>query len=643
MFRPEDGRPTNSQFAVRIAILSGIALVAFAVIFFRLWYLEVLSSEAYLDQSQNNRVREVTVQAPRGEILDRNGRTLVGNRTALALQIQPEDLPTQPRVRDEMFKELSKRADIPVIRIEREIRRQTKDLPANPVTLEQDVDRNLVYWLRERQDIFRGVSVEEIFVREYPEGDLAAHLWGYVNEVNAKQLEQPQFEALAPGDRVGAAGLELQYDAVLRGTNGAKRVQVDALGNPQGRALSEVPPETGNDLVTTLDLDIQEAGEQGLARFGKPGAFVALDVNDGSVLGMGSFPSFDPEVFTPPVAPSAYNALFEDEDKPLANRAAQGQYPTGSSFKPITALAALSEGALTTNEIIVDDGVYEIDVLELKNAGDAVYGPIALRDALKVSSDVYFYTLGERADTQTDEGIQTWARRLGLGPATGLDLPYEAGGLIPTPEWRNELYAQAADPDSCGGRERLFEEGCYETDRPWTAGDNVNLAIGQGDLVATPLQMAVAYAAIGNANGDVVRPHLGRAVEDPLGRPVEEVDPAPRRSVEIEPAYRQVILDGLRDAAMTPNGTSYEVFGRFPIEIAGKTGTVERDGQLDQSWYVAMSPYPSPDIVVAATVEGGGFGSDTAAPIVRDILAAANNIDPAGIEEPTDGGSEVAE
>ncbi len=633
----------STQFAVRVAILSGIALVAFAVIFFRLWYLEVLSGEAYLDQSQNNRVREVAVRAARGEILDRNGRALVRNRTALSLQVQAEDLPELAPERNAVLEELAKVTEIPFQRIKREIRRQTKELPANPVTLEQDVDPDLVHFLRERQDLFPGISVEEVFVREYPRGQLAAHLFGYVNEVDGKQLAEPQYEALEPGDQLGAAGLELQYDSVLRGRNGANRVQVDALGNPRGRPLSEVPAETGNDLVTTLDLDIQEAGEQGLARFGKPGAFIAMDVNDGSILGMGSFPSFDPEVFTPPVAPSRYDGLFEDPDKPLANRAAQGQYPTGSTFKPVTALAALSEGALTTSEIIVDDGLYELDVLKLKNAGDAVYGPIALQQALKVSSDVYFYTVGDRAETQTDEGIQTWARRLGLGPATGLDLPYEAGGLIPTPAWRNELYQQAADPDSCGGRERLFEEGCYETDRPWTTGDNVNLAIGQGDLVATPLQMAVAYAAIGNENGDVVRPHLGGRVEDPLGRPVEDVDPAPRRSVEIDPEYRRVILAGLRDAANEPLGTSYKVFGRFPIEIAGKTGTVERQGQEDQSWYIAMAPYDDPQVVVLATVEGGGFGSDTAAPLVREILAAYYNLDPSQIEEPAGGAAEVAE
>ena len=623
MFRPEDQRPMTSQFAVRVAVLSGIALVAFAVIFFRLWYLEVLSSEEYLTQAQNNRVRELSIQAPRGRILDRGGKTLVRNRTALSLQVRPDRLPKAPKQRNAVLDDLSKVSGIPSRRLKREIRRQTRELPASPVTLERDVDRDLVYFLRERQDEFPGITVEEVYVRDYPQAQLAPHLFGYVAEVGKQQLDEPQYEALGPGDQIGAAGLELQYDSVLRGRNGASRVQVDALGQPRGRPLSEIPPETGNSLQLTLDSKIQRAGEAGLASFGKPGAFVAMSIEDGSILGMGSFPSFDPAVFTPPVSRAKYDALFNDEAKPLANRASQGQYPTGSTFKPVTALASLEEGTLTPTETIVDDGSYELAGLPepLKNAGDAVYGPLQLQRALQVSSDVFFYTLGDRDDSQTDEGIQKWAQQLGLGPPTGLDLPYEAGGLIPTPEWRNELYAQAAEPDSCGGEQRLYEPGCYETDRRWSVGDNVNLAIGQGDLLASPLQMAVAYATIGNG-GDVVRPHLADSVVDPLGRPVQDFTPAPRRTVDIDPAYRKVILDGLRDAAMAPSGTSYGVFGGFPVDIAGKTGTVERPPNPDQSWYVALAPYDNPQVVIAATVEGGGFGADTAAPIVRQVLAA---------------------
>lgn len=633
MFRQDEQRPMTSQFAVRVAVLSGFALICFAVIFFRLWYLEVLSSDEYLEAAQNNRVREFTIQAPRGNIVDRGGEVLVRNRSALSLQVQPSELPRREGARERELRLLSEKSGIAYKEIKREIRVQSKLLPSSPVTLERDVDRNLVYYLRERPAEFKGVTVEQVYVREYPEGNLAAHLFGYVNEISPELLEEPQYEALDPGDQIGATGLERQYDSVLRGRNGASRVQVDNLGKPRGEPLSEVEPKTGNNLVLTLDAEVQRAGEAALASFGKPGAFVAMNVNDGSIVGMGSYPSFDPSVFTPPVDTAEYDALNNAETTPLLSRSFQSVYPTGSTFKMITALASLEEGILTATETIIDDGAFELPGREpLRNAGDAVYGPLQLQKALQVSSDVFFYTLGSRAETDTDEGIQNWATDLGLGAPTGLDLPYEEDGLVPTPQWRNDLYKQATDPDSCGGTATLYEPGCYETDRLWSVGDNINLAIGQGDVQATPLQMAVAYATLANG-GEVVRPHLAGEVTDPLGQPIQEFDPAPRREVEITPEYRQVILDGLRDAAMVPEGTSYGVFGGFPIDIAGKTGTVETTGGIDQSWYVAIAPYDNPQVVTAVTVEGGGYGADSAAPITREILATYFDIDSRKIKD----------
>ena len=217
---------------------------------------------------------------------------------------------------------------------------------------------------------------------------------------------------------------------------------------------------------------------------------------------------------------------------------------------------------------------------------------------------------------------QKWAADLGIGHPTGIDLPGEVAGLLPTPAWRNKLYKEAQSPDSPGGTSII--SGQDPTDRPWTMGDNVNLAIGQGDLQADPLQMAVAYATIANG-GDVVRPHVGLEVQDPRGGVVQEINPGPQRHLDINPQYRQAILDGIHMAAQSPGGTSYEVFGNFPIPMAGKTGTVERPGQGDQSWYVALAPYPNPEIVVAATIEQGGFGVEAAAPVARQILDAYYN------------------
>ena len=636
MFGRSDWRGSLSpaQFNLRVAILGCFALVIFSAIFFRLWYLEVLSGDRYLAEANNNQVREVTVQAPRGEILDRDGKKLVDNRTALALQVRTTELPESKAKADDVLKRVGEVAGMSFDEIEKQIRQQTKESPASPVTLQRDVPYDLVYFLRENQGDFPGVSVDRVYVRRYPQGGLAAHMFGYVREVNEDQLKEPQYESLVPGDEVGQAGVEYQYDSQLRGINGATRVQVDATGAPTGGRLSVQEPRAGNNLRLTLDSSLQATGEQAIGGFGLPGGFVAMDVDSGEILAMGSAPSFDPSVFAKPViTPAESDAIFgggAGTEAPIFNRAIQGGYPTGSTFKLITAIGALAEGLITPDEIINDGGSLKVGGVEFKNAGDAVNGAISLRTALQVSSDVYFYTLGLRDGAEGDV-IQTWARQLGLGSLTGIDLPAEAEGLVPTPEWRNELY-----------RDGL-------TDRPWSVGDNINLSVGQGDLQASPLQLAVAYATVANG-GSVVRPHVGLRVEDPSGRVIQEVDPAPRREVDLDPADAKAVLDGLNAAAMEPSGTSYGVFGGFPVEIAGKTGTAERGVTVngattieDQSWYAALAPYPNPEVVVVATLERGGFGADSAAPAVRDILTEYFDIKPGEVEQVSDPSATVYE
>jgi penicillin-binding protein 2 len=618
MFR-EDERPQRmtSQFALRVAILGGGALVMFFIIFFRLWYLEVLSGDKYLEQAQNNRVREVKVPAPRGQIVDRNGRVLVDNRTALALQVKADELPANNAERNQVLKRLADAAGMSFERVEKEVRKQTKELPASPVTLKRDVPYELVLYLQERQGDFPGVSVERVYVRSYPKGNLAAHLFGYVREVTPEQLKEPQYKRLDPGDQVGQTGVELAYDSQLRGQSGATRVQVDALGRPKGEPLSDAAPVAGNNLRLTIDSEIQSSGEAAISQFGLPGAFVAMDVDSGEVLGMGSTPTFDPTVYTKPtLSQKVVDQLFSEETgAPQTNRAIQGLYPTGSTYKLITATAALEEGLITPDEVVDDPGQYTVGGVTFRNAGDAVNGSIALRTALQVSSDVYFYKLGHEANTDEQPmPIQDWAGRLGLGSPTGIDLPSELSGLIPTPEWRNEL----------------FEKDL--TDRPWSAGDNINLSVGQGDLQATPLQMAVAYASIAN-EGTVPRPHLAQRIEDANGRVVQEVTPAARRQLDISESTRSSILDGLHAAAMEPSGTSYPVFGGFPVEVAGKTGTAERPPHGDQSWYVALAPANDPEVVVAATIEEGGFGADAAAPAVRQILETYFDVKPGQVDD----------
>ncbi len=613
MFNERERPLLPAQFALRVAVLSGFALVMFSIIFFRLWYLQVLSGGHYLKQAQNNQVRDITVRAPRGEILDRDGAVLVDNRTALALQLLPTELPKRKYKRQQEFKRLGNVIGMSPKQMNKQVRKQTKDLPANPVTLQRDVDYDLVYYLRENQATYPGVAVQRVYVRNYPGGTLAAQIYGYVREVTEAQLKEARYQGLTPGDQVGQSGVENTYDNVLRGANGMTKVQVDAAGNPTGGVLSEAQPQPGDNLVLSIDRPVQKAGEAAIGAFSTPGAFVAMNVHNGEILGLGSSPTFDPSIFAKPVIPtSTYEQLTSpDTGAPLSDRAIQGLYPTGSTFKPITAIAALESGVLTPSTTIVDGGSFSLGpgTQPLQNAGGAAYGALQLPQALQVSSDVFFYNVGAMLYQGGGNAQDKWAYDLGIGHPTGIDLPGEVAGLLPTPEWRNQL----------------FKEG--NTDRPWSEGDNVNLAVGQGDLQANPLQMAVAYATIANG-GDVVRPHVGLEVQDPNGSVVQEIDPAPQRHLDIDPTYRSAILDGIHAAAQEPSGTSYDVFGDFPVPMAGKTGTAERPGQLDQSWYVSLAPYPNPKIVVATTIEQGGFGAESAAPATRQILEAYYNEHP---------------
>jgi penicillin-binding protein 2 len=622
MYLRDDSRPPGTtQFTFRVAILGGIALVAFSIIFLRLWYVQVLSGDKYLAEAQNNQVREIRVQAPRGEIVDRNGKVLVDNRTALALQIETQELPGRHAERKRLIERVSGLAKMSPDEVRKEIRVQTKELPASPVTVRRDVGYPLVYFLQEHQAKFPGVTVERVFVRNYRQGTLAAHIFGQVGEVTAEQLSEPRYESLEPGDQIGQTGVELQYDHLLRGQPGATRIQVDALGRPKGGELSSEQATAGNDLRLSIDANVQAAGEEAVSSFGLPGAFVAMDIHSGEVVGLGSRPTFDPSLFTRPSVPQSEIERLDSEaaEYPLSNRAIQGLYPTGSTFKPITATAALEGGLITPNTIINDTGSLKLGTVTFKNAGGSAFGPIALRQALQVSSDVFFYNLGLDAEQKGGNVIQNWAENLGLGERTGIDLPEEVPGLVPTPEWRNQEFEEDTDPSSPGGEEVVLEKG-ETVDRKWSAGDGVNLSVGQGDLQVDPLQLAVAYAAIANG-GDVVRPHVAQQVEDSSGRVVQEIRPAPRRHVEIAPEHQQAILEGLHAAAMEPGGTSYPVFGNFRQDIAGKTGTAERPPLPDQSWYVALAPYPDPKYVVAVTIERGGFGADSAAPAAAQIVA----------------------
>lgn len=624
---PGDRKPTmGPQLALRVAIIGGVALAMFAVIFFRLWYLQILSGDKYVAAANDNRIREIKVQAPRGEIVDREGRTLVNNRASTVITISPDRLPRRQDEKTRLYRRLSRITGLPVREIRTSVRDQLRAQPFAAARVKSDVSTATYHYILENQSDFPGVTVETVSLREYPHDQIGAHLFGTVGEVSQEQLDDERYRNVTLGDRVGVSGIEYAYDRFLRGENGATRLQVDALGNLRAQ-VGRREPRQGRQLRLAVDLDVQEAGQRALG--GQKGAFVVMDVRNGEMIALGSSPAFDPNIFARTIKQSDFDRLSSKEHgEPLANRAIQGQYPTGSTFKPITAVAGLQGGLITPDTVVNDTGSITVGDRRFENDQGVAHGPVALRRALEVSSDVYFYTLGLQMNGSNQ--LQRWARELGLDRATGIDIPGEVRGQghVPSERWRNEGFAEF---QRCKERERptpheISLGACGFVDRPWGPGDNVNLAIGQGDLAASPLQMAVAYAAIANG-GYIVTPHLGQRVEDNEGRALQEFDAPRRRRVEIDARYRQAILDGLRQAAQGASGTSTSVFKGFPVPIAGKTGTAERGpGRPNQSWYLSLAPAGNPQYVVAVTFETGGYGAETAAPAARKIWAALYNV-----------------
>jgi penicillin-binding protein 2 len=647
-------------------------------------------------------VRKVRIEAPRGDIVDRNGRTLVRTRVAPVVQVVPSQLPAavleladdhreararvegdRLRARDQLralerelnedgrrrpsraeqrerrrLARAARRAapvDVPPVpasatrvrRLYRQLGRvigtspQTiherviegvAETPYSNVTIKTDVDAAAFNYLRERKERFPGIAVEKLYLRSYPHDELAAQLFGTLREISPRELEMRRYRGVASGTRIGASGIEYEYDSYLRGKDGYTRVVINALGNrDEQRQTTRVEPQQGSQLKLSLDLDLQRVANNALRRAisaasvngAKAGAYVAMDPRNGEVLALGSYPSFDANVFAKPLSQRRYDALnSEANGAPLFNRAIAATYPTASTFKVVTSMAALEEGLITPSSTIVDSGVFRLGDREFKNAKDAVFGPLQLPRALTVSSDVFFYELGARANAKGPI-IQEWARRLGIGRKTGIDIPGEFEGLVPDSKWRNEGYDAYVE---CTAKAKV-EQGtqaalyaCGGIERPWSTGDNVNLAVGQGDLQATPLQLATAYSTIANG-GRAVRPHLGQAVEDGSGRIVQEIRKPARRRVEFSEGSRAAIMAGLRGAASADGGTSADVFKDFPYPVYGKTGTAERAPNPDQSWYAAYVPHPTRPIVVVTTVERGGFGAETAAPAARLILS----------------------
>jgi penicillin-binding protein 2 len=637
-----DGRtPVSPQLALRVAILGGLAMAMFAIIFFRLWFLQVLSGEQYVQQANANRARDLPIAAPRGEILDREGKSLVASRTTNAVQIVPSALPPAGRQRTLLYRKLGRLLGMSGPHIQALVIKGRTALPYAPVTIKTDAGRGVLTVLAERQTEYPGVTQQPVSIRAYPYGAMAAQVLGYVGQVSEGELKLRAFDGVKQGTVVGQEGLEYYYDRYLRGRQGIQRVEVNASGYPVPSTLAPTAPKAGYSLKVTLDLGLQKEGEKALlegienARAGgKPadaGAFVALDPRNGQVLAMGSSPTFDPNKFAKPLTKSEYAALEgqagasgEEAPAPLTDRAVNGTYPTGSTFKPITAMGTLEAGVINPTEGLGAGQCIHVSTEQFCNAGKADYGAVGLVEALKVSSDTYFFEAGELANSHGNV-IQDEAHKLGVGEQTGVDLPSEITGLVPDRAWRAKVAKQEL---ACERRRHVSSCGISDG-RPWSVGDNMHLAVGQGDLLTSPLQMAVAYSTLANAftnngNGWVVRPHLGKEIDGPQGRLVQTLSFPATRHVHLNDSDLNDVMQGIHEAASAPGGTSADVWAGWnqaQHPVYGKTGTAEHAGKEDQSWYMCYIGDPKRPIVLAVTVEQGGFGAETAAPIAR-LLAA---------------------
>jgi penicillin-binding protein 2 len=612
---------------LRLGVLGIVVVSLFAALLSRLWYLQVMDSQTFQVEAKSNQVRVVYEEAPRGRILDRQGRVLVENRGALVVTVDRTVVKLHPDVPPKLAALLGISSA--------ELRKRMADVrfsPYTPVPVAEDVSEETVIYLREHQDDFPGVATPTRPERTYPNGALGAHILGYVGQITDKELPQRRSRGYREGDEIGKQGVEYSYEDDLRGIPGSKRLQVNSSGKVLGEPLQESAPVQGHDLMLTVDLDVQKVTEDALAQglaatqgiydrekrkdFVAPaGSVVVMNPQDGAVLAMASFPTFEPGAFVNGIKPEVFRQLSDPAaHQPLNNRAIQGLYSAGSTFKLVTAIAAIQDGLIDPRSTVLDGGSFRLKSCRgekciFRNAGGQSHGKVNMARALTVSSDVYFYQLGasfwvQRA--QYGDAMQQTARLLGLGTQSGIALRSEAGGRIPDPETRKRLH----EKNPVG-----FPNG------DWRTGDNINLAIGQGEMAVTPLQLANAYATFANG-GTVFRPRVVDKVVDQERRILRAETPIKTRTVPLPPNVREPILLGLR-GVVSGEGTASAAFAGFPLNrmsVAGKTGTAQSPPRQDTALFVGFAPVENPQYVVAVVMEEAGFGGSVAAPVARRIL-----------------------
>lgn len=580
-------RPDPDQAARRVKAVGWALAALIGVLLGRLVQMQLLQRAHYRELALANSVRTVPTRAPRGQVLDRHLSVLVANAPAISVGITPAELPRDRERARAVMEEVARLLKLDPGLVAQKVERQRRR-PYAPARLAADVDRALVARLEDRRSGLPGLSVWEDSKRSYPLG-AAAHVLGYVGEITERQLARLKDSGYRLGDWLGQAGVESRYDELVKGVDGGKQVRINASGRELG-VLSSRAPRPGDNLVLSLDGGLQKVAEEALGE--EAGAIVALDPRNGEVLALVSKPDYDPATFAGKVDPKAWQGLLEDERRPMNNRAVQGLYPPGSVFKVITALAGLQEGVVEPDEALNCYGIFWISTWPYRCWKEIGHGSVSMERAITESCDIYFYQLGLRLKV---EALARWTRDFGFGEPSGIDLPGELGGVVPDPEWKQA------------------KEGL-----PWFPGNTVMMSIGQGYLLATPLQLAVATAAVANG-GRLVTPHLLKRVTSPEGEVLrEQAVPAPI-DLEIDPEALHLVRRGMEGAVQERRGTAWRA--RVPgLSVAGKTGTAQNPHGEDHAAFVCFAPVESPRVAIAVIVENGGEGGLTAAPIARRML-----------------------
>jgi len=651
---------------LRLAIFGLCIMVAFVALFSRLWYLQVLAAPNYQQLAKDNRVRFVKSEPLRGRIIDRNGVVLVENKTATAVTVDRQVVDTPEETRT-VLQRLSK-----VLREKRWTLRKRLESqlvsPYKPVPVAEDVPaRARDYILENQEDFFGAVDIEKIPSRRYPKGRSAAHVLGYVGEISEDMLKEPRFRdarpTYEPGDIVGRAGLEYEYDSFIRGLPALSKMIV----NSAGEVLAEIEvreEREGDDLILYLDYGIQELAEEALKAgvFANRGSYptpaggvVVMDPNTGGVLAMASFPDYNPKTLADGLTQKEFDRLGAKtennaDDDALLFRPIQAQRAPASTFKIVTAGAAMAADVVSASTALDCPGAKpypppgrtSVGSAELfNNWTDFDFGLMGFPESLEVSCDTFYYELGWRLEdtsgasvfgepNQGEEYFQRYARLTGLGHETGIDLPNEMDGLVPDWEWCKETWRATKDHKlpTCGTKEGPI----------WYPGETINMSIGQGALAATPLQMAVATSAIANGGG-VMRPRVAMQVarpdENDVEHPVRTFEPHEVARLPLDEYELSVIQQGMVQVVSGAQGTAREAFAGFPvanIPVAGKTGTSELGdvgptANLQDAWFVSYAPANDPKYVVVVYLEKSGHGGESAAPIAREIYEGLFGLD----------------